>query len=244
MRHLVLTRSAYPASYPIEANRRRLELFRRVTVPSLASQTERDWAWLLMVDGNDPLLSGRMLAAENAGVPVFPVTVGQSAWVPPAPTTPDGRLAGDLGGPWHRAVAAASVGAERIVTTRIDDDDALAVDALARIRRAVGRSDPGLAAWMLPRGYRFHHNHVTPMRHLANMFVSLESLPDPLHVVMDVKHNEIGTLGPVRMIDEQPAWLWVRHADTRSDRREGRFTITSTIRRAYQVDWAFLGSLR
>ena len=247
MKHLLLTRSAYPPSYPLAANRRRLELLRQVTVPSLAAQTERRWAWILMVDPRDPLLTERLAVAGGAGVEVIPATIGQGPWTPPTPTTPttpDGQLAGDVAGPWHRVVAAAAAGERRVATTRIDDDDALSADALHRVRRAMDAAKPGLTAWMLPVGLRYHRGHVQPMRHLANMFSTLESPGDPLHVVMEVKHNDITSLAPVRYVDDQPGWLWVRHEDARSGTRLARQPITPHVRRAFHIDWPYLGGVQ
>ena len=243
MKHFILTRSAYPPSYPVAANRRRLELLRHVTMPSLAAQTERRWAWILMVDPRDPLLTERLAVAGGAGVEVIPATVGQGPWTPPAPTTPDGRLAGDVAGPWHRVVAAAAGSEPRVATTRIDDDDALSVDALHRVRAAMDAAQPGLTAWMLPVGLRYHRGRVQPMRHLANMFSTLESPGDPLHVVMEVKHNDITSLAPVRYVDNQPGWLWVRHEDARSGSRQASGPVTATVRRTLAIDWDWLARL-
>ena len=145
--------------------------------------------------------------------------------------------------PWETAARPLAVGQDRILTTRLDDDDALTVDALARVHRAVAATAPQLRVWMQPRGYRYHRGRVQPMNHRANMFATLESLPDPLHIVMEVKHNDLSSLARVTYIDEQPAWLWVRHGDARSGSREARFPATPGIRRLFGIDWAFLGGL-
>jgi hypothetical protein len=243
MRHFVLTRSAYSADYPIEANRRRLALLQRVTVPAMRAQAERRWTWLVLVDPADPLLEQRMAAFGRSGVPVVSAKGLQGPWRPDA-SIPDGRMLGDVSGPWQTAVAALAGSDTRILTTRIDDDDALTPDALARIRRAADPATPGMRVWMLPRGYRFHHGRVQPMNHRSNMFATLESPSRPLlRVVMDVKHNDLGRLAPVRYIDERPAWLWVRHADARSGSRAAVQPPT-LVRRLFPIDWAFLGSLR
>jgi Putative rhamnosyl transferase len=242
MRHLVLTRSAYAPDYPLAANRRRLELLRRVTVPSMAGQTDRHWAWLVLVDPLDPLLDERLATFDLAGAPVVVLRAGQEPWAPAA-SIPDGRMAGDLSGPWQRAVAANMGTAQRILTTRLDDDDALSVDALARVRRAAVAGRPGLQTWMLPSGYRYHHRRVQPMLHRANMFATLESARSPLHVVMEVKHNDLPLLAPVRSIDNAPAWLWVRHDDARSGSRSARLPIGNGIRRNFRIDWPFLEGL-
>lgn len=242
MQHYVLTRSSYPPSYPLEANRRRLELTERVTARSLASQTERAWRWVVVVHPQDPLLDERMDVLELAGVPIITVPVRHRTQL--GEVTPDGRLPADVdgpGGPWHRAIAA-EVRDGRVATTRLDDDDALATDAIARIR-AAATTQAGPVALILPVGYRWHRGRVERMRHLTNMFVTLDSPGRPLHVVMGFKHNAVRETWPVRTLDSAPGWLWVRHNDTRSGSRSARLPLRSDVQELFDVDWPYLRSV-
>jgi len=240
MNHYVLTRSAYPASYPLEANRRRLELTRHVTARSLAAQGERRWRWMVAIDPSDPLLEERKEVLASAGVPVVLVPVSQQRDA--SEIVPDGRLIADVetpGGPWRRAIAA-DAPEGRIVTTRLDDDDALSVDALRRIRARVVASEPTEpTAWVLPAGYKCHRGRVQSMTHLANMFCTLDS-PGDLHVVMEAKHGSIRRSFPTRYLDRAPGWLWVRHADTRSGARSASRTLRPEVSGLFDVDWAWL----
>lgn len=241
--HYVLSRSAYPASYPLEANRRRLELTRRVMARSLASQTERRFGLVVTVDQADPLLGDRMDVLRSAGVPVIAVPVNQKRDT--GKVTPDGRLEGDVerpGGPWRRAIAA-DTSDPHILTTRLDDDDALAIDALARIR-AAAEGSPGQHAWVMPCGYRWHRSRVCPMTHTSNMFASLDSPRGPLRVVVEAKHNSIDEHWPVRFVDRVPGWLWVRHADARSGSRRAEGPLTPGVAARFDVDWSYLAGVR
>ena len=244
MIHYVLTRSAYPAAYPLEANRRRLELTRHITARSLAAQTERRWRWVVTIDLADPLLEQRMDVLRAAGVPLITVPVKQRRVV--REVTPDGQLEGDVepraGGPYRRAIEP-EAGDERILTTRLDDDDALAIDALARIRAAAER-DPGEHAWIMPHGFRWHRARVCPMTHTRNMFASLDSPRHPLQVVVEAKHNVIDEHWPVRFVDREPGWLWVRHADARSGSRRAEDPLTPRVAARFDVDWAYLEGVR
>lgn len=111
MQHYVLTRAYRSPEYPIEANRRRVELLRRVTARSLATQGT-PWTWIVYIDRTDPLLDERLDAFRSAGAPVLTTT---------------GSLEGliDWSGP--------------VLTTRIDDDDAFARDAFVRLQRRLPR---------------------------------------------------------------------------------------------------------
>jgi hypothetical protein len=236
--HYLLTRSAYPASYPLAANRRRLELTRHVTARSLAAQTERRWRWVVVIDPADPLLEERQAVLAGAGVPVIAVPIHQVRDTDEI--VPDGRLVADVDAPgriWRRAIAA-DAPAGRVVTTRLDDDDALATDALARIRSHLGEPD-GPTAWVMPSGYKWHKGRVAAMSHPSNMFATLDA-PDELRTVMDVKHGVLRRYWPVRMVDRSPGWLWVRHADTRSGARNAARALSSSVADRFAVDWAYL----
>lgn len=237
MIHYVLTRAAYPAAYPLEKNRRRLELTRHITARSLAAQTERRWRWMVAIDLADPLLEERRAVLATCGNPVIEVAIHQKH--DPDEVVPDGRLEGDVdrpGGAWRRAIRAQGHG--RILTTRLDDDDALASDALARLRSGLG-SPSRPTAWVMPSGYKWHKGHVQPMTHLANMFASLDS-PGELTTIMDVKHGRISLSYPVRYTDRSPSWLWVRHADTRSGSRNASHRLLDAVSHRFDIDWAYL----
>ena len=241
--HYVLTRSAYPAAYPLDKNRRRLELTRRVTARSLASQTERRWSWLVAVDPEDPLLDERRDVLRGCGVSVVEAQLHQR--LDDSTIVPDGRLAGDVDRPgaiWRRAIRCDTAD-ERIVTTRLDDDDALAIDAIARIRASLPEEPAGRSACIMPAGYRWHANRVQPMTHMLNMFSSLDS-PGELSTIMDVRHGGIRRFCPVSYLDRSPGWLWVRHADTRSGSRHAGRTPSPTVMGRFDVDWAYLEGVR
>lgn len=106
MKHYVLTRAYRSPEYPLEANRRRIEITRRVTAASLAVQGT-EWTWIVYIDPSDPLLDERLDAFASAGAPVL---------------TTNGPLDGLID--WSGAV----------LTTRVDDDDAFSRDAFARLR--------------------------------------------------------------------------------------------------------------
>ena len=173
MNHFVLTRSGYPATYPLDANRRRLDLLRAVTVPAMKAQTSRSWTWLALIDPDDPLLRERIEAFESSGVPVRPVT----SWSPAMPRT------------------------DTVLMTRIDDDDAFFPHALQRIRDAAEQWTAGRVAWVFPWGWRVYRGQAERMHHPANMFVTLQTPPGDDMVVMDVNHLHISDVVPVRLLE-------------------------------------------
>jgi hypothetical protein len=227
VRHFVLTRSAYPAGY--DANKRRLALLKGVTVPSMLAQTNKDWTWVVLLERDDPFKAERMAAFASVGVTlrVFyvqhpTVSLYQQDW------------AGVIGLPFN----------EPTLTTRLDDDDALAPDFLERIRTAAeDANEQGRVVWMLPEGFRVYRGRYAPMRHEANSWATLQTPPGDSAVVYDFGHKRIGGHAPIRLVDDKPAWLFVRHADTRSRNRAVSGPITVALRRLFPVDWELVGGL-
>lgn len=227
MRHFILTRSAYGPDY--DANARRLALLKGVTVPSMLAQTNRDWTWVVLMERDDPFAAERLSAFESVGVPVKVFHVEH-------PTVSLYRQ------DWAGAMGKCGCGPT--LTTRLDDDDALAPDFLQRIQTAAEQAnEQGRVVWMLPEGFRVYRGRYAPMRHEANSWATLQTPPGDSAVVYDFGHKRIGGHAPIRLVDDKPAWLFVRHADTRSRNRAVSGPITMALRRLFPVDWELVGGL-
>lgn len=242
MKHYILTRSAYAPTYPIASNRRRVELLARITAASLAAQTTRDLTWLVLIDPADRLLRERQAAIESAGIPYI---------LAPAGNLERGGIHDRPYGPWADHIDWSGT----VLTTRLDDDDALAPAALAHVQRAAAVSEP--VVWTLPVGYRIVGPRAFQIRWPLAQFGTLQSPPGRRATIFDVSHQRAAELAPLRPASDDPAWLWVRHAITRSridvgrqtkinGRWEGRATrITPEIRALFPIDWALLeGAMR
>lgn len=215
MKHYVLTRSYRSPDYPLEANRRRIEVTRRITVPSMSVQGG-NWEWIVYVDQTDPLLDERLRVFEGAGVPVIPVYIGQ-----------DVMDVIDWSGP--------------VLTTRIDDDDAFARDAFNRLRAAV--KDNRRRSYVFPYGHRVSAGRVRFLHHLRNAWCSvLAPAGERIHV-RQIQHLRIRELAPRVLLDPAPAFLWVRHQDAETGFRQAENEITDEVRAPYEVDWDFLEAL-
>ena len=224
MRHFVLTRAAYGPDYV--ANRRRLDLTIGVTVRAMAAQTEPRWRWIVLVDEADPLLAERKAAFQSAG-----------GLVDFLPFSGDGSM---YRAPWAEAVGLPSN--EATLMTRLDDDDALAPDALERIRDASVASDASARViWMLPEGFRVYRGRYARMRHEANSWATLQVPPGDTATVYDFPHKRAEGFAPIRMVDDYPGWLFVRHGDTISRNRRVLRRIDDTLRRLFPIDWALMG---
>ena len=237
MNHYLLTRAVYsPAAWPPEANRRRLDLFRGVTVASLAAQTTKDWTWLLAVHPEDPLLLDRLVYAREAGVPVRTL---------PVPTVPTHRPQAALLAYQAAWTTAMDLAAPRLMT-RLDDDDAFTPDAFARLHSAVAHQ-PGRVrrlAWMFPVGVRVCGSRYAVVHHHSNAMHTLQVPAGDEWTVYTYRHRVVAEHVPVKEVDQRPAWLWLRHPDTLSGWKRAHRGLNATVQRLFPaVDWDLLATL-
>jgi hypothetical protein len=239
MRHYLLTRSAYGPDVPLEVNRRRLDLLRGITARSLAVQTERRLTWLVLIDPGDPLLAERTAALESAGYPLM---------LAPAPDLVRDHF---FDRPQTRVWRQNIVWDGPTLTSRIDDDDALAPFALADLHRRgeqmAGRNSTMRQAFVLALGFRLSGGRFNLRDDPVSQFIGMYARRGDRSCVMDINHTSMRTFARVQLIRDRPAWLWIRHDDARSAQskashheEEKMEPITPDLRAAFDVDWSLL----
>lgn len=245
--HFILTRSAYQLGRPAQLwtpaiideryLQYRLGLLRQFCAASLAAQTRQEFSWVVRVDASCPLLDERRQVFESLPMPVLPIVAGA--------TSADASDTASTGDRTWREVIDRHLpeGTTHVLTTRLDDDDALAPDFVARLRRAV-EPTPAPVVYTFPVGYSLglhsQGSRYSRWRKVNNQFVSLLSPIRPLTLVVDRKHGDVGQLGPWKVVDEDPAHLWVRHPRTKS--RGGRFRSQWPVARLVR-EWPFLAGV-
>ncbi len=229
MRHYILTRSAYGPSWDVEANRRRLEMTKATTIRSLADQ--HGFRWLVLLHRDDALLTERQKAFGAIGAEFLYLdslgTPAEVAWA------------------GYRAEWAVAIGPrdDWVAMTRLDDDDALAPWAVARIQ-AKAAEVTRRAALVFPLGIRVWNGAYTLVRHDSNAMHTLVTPPGDALTVYDYGHRDVRQHAPTRMIDNRPAWLWSRHPDTISGWRIAGRALSPEIRALFDVDWSIFGTPR
>ena len=230
MRHYVLTRSAYGPAWDLDANRRRLEVTRLVTVAGMAAQTNRDWTWLVALDRSDPIREERKAVFASAGVEVRFLDV--------ASESNKSRAAAEA----YRADWNSLIGPrdEPVAMTRLDDDDAFAPWVMGRIIEMAPRMRKR-SAMMMPYGLRVWDGRCTIVCHNSNAMQTLVTpAGDPMHVY-SYKHREVSDYAEVHKIDRRIAWLWSRHGDTISGWHTANHPLSPKLRQIFPVDWSVFG---
>lgn len=220
--HVLLTRFNLPTGgfeARIRANEswlaRRWELFETYCAPSVTAQTSSAFTWLIYFDPESPdwLVNAiEPYVARGLFQPVFRAEV------------PTAALLEDI-----RAVSRHPEG--MLLTTNLDNDDAIATDFLQRVRDAVDFTDR--RALYVQNGlvksahavYRRHDPH--------NAFCSVAAPWTRPSTSWDQWHILLGQSMPVVGIGGAPGWLQVIHGENVSNRVRGRLTSPRSHRAAF-----------
>lgn len=208
--HIVLTRFNLPTPGPerlVRAQedwlRNRVELFERYTVASMRRQTAGTTPWIVYFDPESPRwLVDRLAPLVEAGVftPLYRESVS-----------------------WEDVVVDARelTGATRdiLLTTNLDNDDALASDFLERLQ-TLARSNPH-AALYLRRGLILEGDRLYDRTDRENAFCSVSEPWDGAVSAWRDWHNLLHRHFTVVGDAGQPAWLQVVHGQNVSNRVHG-----------------------
>lgn len=215
IRHVIFTRFNIPSPGRERSLRAqpgwlagRFDLFRRYCLPSVAGQSERDFAWVIFFGEETPAEYRAEIAALQAIFPFEAVFTGLADM----PEIVAGVLPRYSDADW-------------LLSTRLDSDDILAVDFVARLRAAI---TPGVSQTI-----NFEHGAILSTSAGAprlyeivdrkNPFASLiEPMGADARSIWGEYHVNIARLGPVRQVGGAPGWLQVVHGGNVSNRVKGR----------------------
>ncbi|KRR18667.1 hypothetical protein CQ13_09365 [Bradyrhizobium retamae] len=214
--HVLLTRFNLPsvsAENIIRAKdgwlQQRVELFERYCLPSVCSQTNKEFRWIIYFDPESPEWLMRWIRERPPGVyqPIFRASVSRA------------ELCADI-----RSL----VGAPRaeLITTNLDNDDGLATDFIRRIQLA-GRKGERTALY-IAEGLIKSENRLYIIKDPRNAFCSVrETWKSPI-TCWSNWHNLLGENMPVIEIGGEPAWLQVVHGRNVSNRIRGKRVCSSS----------------
>lgn len=176
--------------------RHRMKLFRDVCCASIAAQVERRFSWVLLIDGTTAPRQARAIvaAAQRAGR-VIPLSM------------PAGRWRAQL----SVAISELSQGAAHVITTRLDNDDALSRHAIGRIQSCYAAQRRQFVVF--PRGLRWSAGQVFAVRHPwdVNAFKSLIEANDGELATAYSHFCGSGGWAEVFSLEAEPTWLQIIH---------------------------------
>lgn len=209
--HVLLTRFNLPTPGPesfVRAQegwlRNRIELFLRHTVPTVRAQTVQDFSWIIYFDLESPAwLIERLTPLINDGV-FIALYRNEVGWR-------------DV---LHDVRAVTGGRGSILLTTNLDNDDAIAIDFVERLQ-AVARRQTGSALY-LRTGLIMQGGHLYLRDDSENAFCSVgESWDAPVTAWRDW-HTHLSNHLPVVSKAGPPAWLQVVHGQNVSNRVRGR----------------------
>lgn len=195
--------------------RERAELFETYCLPSVAAQTSVSFTWLVYLDPESPAwLFERMAEHQQNGIlhTVYRESVSEA------------ELVADI----RRIVGTAK---QYLVTTNLDNDDAVAIDFIARLQATEIASTPValyVTNGLIRSGSTLYRHHYP-----RNAFNSVCVAWDEPRTCWSEWHTDFGDLMPVIEIDGAPGWMQVIHGSNVSNRVKGRRTAPEPLRASY-----------
>jgi hypothetical protein len=220
-RHVLMTRFnlATPGKESDIRNRpgwlaERFDLFERYCLPSVAAQGSRAFDWIIYFDEGTPAPFRERIAACQEIVPFHAYFTGLFP-----------------GSGWPRSVREV-LGVEDglLLSTRLDNDDALAADFVARLHAAVvaGGLVPG--SWNFRNGFVVGSTRAYALAHPANPFFSyLEPVGPKMRTAPSILHLDIADHGAVFQIEGAGAWAQMVHGSNVSNKLRGRLVDPSAL---------------
>ena len=183
----------------------RFDLFEKYCLPSVAAQTAGNFTWMIYFDAGTPqAVRDRVEACRRVHpfVAYYGGTVSAAFWPRSVEETlvgngpdgngpdgngPDGKQRGRT--PW-------------LLTTRFDNDDALAEDFVARLQAAVAAAEPPeRGSWNFPEGFVLEGGKLYALTHLANPFASwLEPWGEKTRTAISINHLKMTRVAPVTQV--------------------------------------------
>lgn len=184
----------------------RFDLFERFCAPSLAAQTNTHFRWILYFDEATP-------APHRAHIETLRQRYGFHPYY-------TGLFAAEG---WSRSLRETfAPETDLVLTTRLDSDDALASDFVARLHAAVAGAQETAGAYNFTEGLIRRDGALYAIRHPSNAFFSWLSPNDAdLRTAPSIHHMTIADEGPVVQIGGDPAWMQIVHESNVSNRVRG-----------------------
>lgn len=184
----------------------RFHLFETYCLPSIAAQHNTAFDWIIYFDIDTPDVFKSHIAALQK---VFPFH---------AYYTPLFRSEG-----WNRSLRETYPLQDKLLlTTRLDNDDALPMDFTERLHAAIGANQFRTGAYNFRNGLIRQGAALYAITHPKNAFFSqLETVEGDLRPALSIQHMQLDSVVPVHQIEGAPGWLQIVHDTNVSNKARG-----------------------
>lgn len=238
--HIILTRFNVRVGYSSQQTsseawlEHRFKLFDMFCYPSMQGQTNQNFKWLVFFDVDTPeFFRKRIRECEQWDnfIPYYVESLGDSK---------------------KEAIAAhIEPGSTHLITTRLDDDDALSKTFVETVQCHFKQQEFGFLNFTNGFAFSTERDALYSKESRSNAFTSLiETVEDFKSVWCNTFHENYASLGPVEQIASEPAWMMVVHERNvancvRCDPRvsindlDGRFSINYAIDSRFERAYLF-----
>jgi Putative rhamnosyl transferase len=199
----------------------RLALFERYCLPSVAGQQGANFKWLVFFDAASPEWFRKKIEAFDPFI--TPMYIDGAAT--------DQAIVNSIS-------EAELVKTPYLLTTRLDNDDALAKQHLARVEQVFRRQEREFVEF--PFGLQLFRGHLYNVCWRSNPFLSLiERVQggNQFTTVLCVPHHLVRDAGPVRRIVCSAQWLQVLHDSNLLNALQGWPRLRSLSHANFTVQW-------
>lgn len=218
--HVILTRFNLPsAGYEgvLRASplwlENRMELFERYCIPSILSQTEKNFQWLIFFDPQTPEWAKTKI--ENHQKLGYYRAFYREA-------VPKDTLMADICSVFEHKN-------EWLLTTRLDNDDLVARDFVQRVQQFASQPGAGRKILNFPEGYTYSNGLFYRHRDLNNAFTTMLEPWDGALTIWHDWHTRLAHYGRIEQLSPAPAWVQVIHGQNISNRVRGRLVSPENI---------------
>jgi Putative rhamnosyl transferase len=226
--HLLLTRFNTAVDFAPSPKRldpnwltARLALFEQYCFPSVAGQESADFQWLVFFDSASPVwFKERISTFEPLVKPIYI----------------DGPATDEVIA--RRVVETGLVTSPYLISTRLDNDDAISKDHLASVQNAFHQQDREFL--MFPLGLQSFHGHLYNVYWPSNPFLSLIEKPSKngqVTTVFCVAHDRVREHNNCRTVLRSHQWLQVLHDSNLANALRGWPRVNSRFHPSFRVAW-------
>jgi hypothetical protein len=174
--------------------RNRFDLFERFCLPSVCAQTNKNFTWLVFFDETTPV-EFRQRIDEYSRYAFFRPFFVRDFSVDVLRATILGELEGSS--------------IDYVLTTRLDNDDAVSRRFIERVQRAYHESEVEVINFS--KGYKWCRGGVYRHRDPNNSFATRVERVNRLQTIYASTHEQLSVMGVVSRIGGAPAWCQVIH---------------------------------
>jgi hypothetical protein len=204
--HLLMTRFNVPKEHRTSPDTRwlihRFDLFHKFCYPSVKSQSNQNFKWLVFFDVNTPAEFKEKIkgyAKWSQFVPCFIKQFTEELYIP-------------------FILENIHADSEYLITSRVDNDDALAIHYIQKVQYAFKYQQIEFINFDYGFVYDVRTGKLFIRNHYINAFVSLIEKIDNIKTVYKMDHRELGRLGNVIRMNCEPMWLQIIHGDNLSNK--------------------------